>query len=150
MAGIRRLAEQIKALEKTICPAPGYRLDGEEDDVLRDRGVLDLRERDQIPVGGIRDSDFGFSGFGFRVLRLRASGSNFWGSGFGFRVSVFGFRVSGFGFSGFGFRVLGLRVSGFRALGLGFEGFGLRVLFFGARVSGFGFRVSGFGFRVSG
>ena len=61
-------------------------------------------------------------------------------SGFGFRVSGFGFRsVHGEGkssesVSGFGFRVSGF---GFRRLKPTFA-------------VGFGFRVSGFGFRVSG
>ena len=89
-------------------------------------------------------------------------------------VSGFGFRVSGFGFRrlkptfavGFGFRVSGF---GFRRLkptySLSVSGFGFRVSSIEThfrcrfRVSGFGFRrlqnqlslpVSGFGFRVSG
>ena len=46
------------------------------------------------------------------------------GLSLGFGVSGFGFRVSSFGFSGFGFSGAGSRVSGFRSFG---RGFGLRL-----------------------
>ena len=61
--------------------------------------------------------------------------------GFGTRASGFRFQVQVEGVSGFGIRV---SVFGFRVWG-----FGLRVLCVGFRVSGFGFRVLGVRFRVS-
>ena len=103
----------------------------------------------------------GVSGFGFRV------------SGFGFlptiatmfvstlcRLSGFGFRISGFGFrdSGFGFRVSDIKfcVSGFGISVGGWcravsrLGLGFRGGVLCRTVSSFEFQVSGFGFRISG
>ena len=77
-----------------------YRLDGEEDDVLGYRGMLDLRKSDQVPD------------FGVPISELRV-----YGFGFGFRVSGLGFRVSGLRFRGFEVWGLSLRVWG---LGFGF------------------------------
>ena len=60
-------------------------------------------------------SGFGaVSGFGFRVSRLRGSGS-----GFALRVTMF--RVSAFGDPGFGFLVSGLRVEGHLSARLSFR-----------------------------